>query len=158
MPYPKTFTHRDDRNQKVVIANAEQEAELPAEYLPDGGASVAQSGDVLAEREKLERDRTEFAELVAASGKDASKQMQDLEEGRAKLQQDRDELTKGYKASMEKLEADRAKLDEDIRLFDEKKAGEQSTDAPEAGVGEASDTPTEQPPAVPTRRTRAPKV
>lgn len=168
--YPKIFTHRNDHKSQVVIANAEQEAQLPAEYLPevtgvsgqtisgaDHAANVMLSPEydaLLAEREKLEKDRAEFAGLVAAAQKDAAAQHQELAEGRAKLQADRDELTAGYKASMEKLEADRAKLDEDQRLFDAAKAGSQPDTAP----AEATTTDTPAAATAPAKRVRTAKA
>jgi hypothetical protein len=160
--YPKTCKSRFDAHSQVIVANAEQEAELPEEFRPlstgtgqTGGTDVMLSpayDDVLAAREKLEKDRAEFAQLVAAAQKDAAAQHQELAEGRAKLQADRDELTAGYKASMEKLEGDRAKLEEDQRLFDEAKAGSQPTTSDTATAAPAAAT------ATPAKRVRTAKA
>lgn len=101
--YPKICKSRFDHRSQVVVANAEQEAALPEEFQEQrtGGQSDAtdmmlspEYGTILAEREKLEKDRSVFAQYMAASE-------QDLADQRA-------ELTAGYKASMEQLEADRA--------------------------------------------------
>lgn len=80
--YPKIFTHCSDHNSKVVVANAEQEAQLPAEFLPavagasgsaisaaDQATSVMlspQYSQLLTDREALARERAEFAEHAAA--------------------------------------------------------------------------------------------
>jgi len=167
--YPKIFTHRNDHKSQVVIANAEQEAELPPEYLPPvvGVAGQTMTGEnrlteamlspeyaaLLADREKLEQDRTTFAGLVADAQRDAAQQMADLESGRAALQEERDELTAGYKASMQKFEADRAKLDEDQRLFDAK-AGSQPDTAP---ADDKTATTAPAPAAGPAKRVRTAK-
>jgi hypothetical protein len=161
--YPKIFTHRNDHKSQVVIANAEQEAQLPPEYLPPvvGVSGQTVSGEnrltdamlapeydaLLAEREKLENDRAEFANLVAAAQKDAAQQHQQLADDRAAL-------TAGYKDSMAKLEADRAKLDEDQRLFDAAKAGEQPDTA--SADDKATGT-TSAPAAGPAKRVRTAK-
>jgi hypothetical protein len=162
--YPKIFTHRNDHKSQVVIANAEQEAELPPEYLPPvvGVAGQTMTGEnrlteamlspeydaLLAEREKLEKDRAEFADLVAAAQKDAAQQHQQLADDRASL-------TAGYKESMAKLEADRAKLDEDQRLFDAAKAGSQPDTAP---ADDKAATAAPAPAAGPAKRVRTAKA
>lgn len=161
MTYPKIFTHRTDHNSKVVIANAEQEAQLPADYLPPvtlgdtghtmSGADAATKAmlspeydALLADREQLEKDRTEFAELTAVAQKDAANQMADLEAARTELQAERDKLTEGYKASVAQLEADRATLAAEIEGWNKTKAGEQPADAAppaEPAPAAASGTP-----------------
>jgi hypothetical protein len=128
--YPKIFSHRNDARSQVVVANAEQEAELPAEYLPEvvGVSGQTMSGadhaaavllspaydQVMAEREALERARTEFAALVEKSQKDLAEQAQKLADERA-------ELTAGYKASVDKLAIDRDTLDHERAKMDEEK-------------------------------------
>lgn len=162
--YPKVFTHRDDHNSKVVIMNADQEAQLPAEYLPEGGARVSgetggsaitleSDSTLMADREKLEQDRAEFAALVAAAQKDAAAQHQELAEGRAKLQADRDELTAGYKADKAKLDEDRATLDAEIEGWNKTKAGEQP-----AAIAPPSDPAPAAATATPAKRVRTAKA
>lgn len=159
--YPKIFTHRNDHNSKVVIANAEQEAQLPADYLPPvtlGDTGQTMSGAdaatkamlspeydaLLADREQLEKDRTAFAELVANAQQDAAKQMADLQQARIELEDQRDKLTEGYKASMAQLEADRATLGAEVEGWKKTKAGEQPpADPAPAAAG-----------ATPAKRTR----
>lgn len=137
--YPKTFTHRDDHMSSVVVMNAEQESQLPVEYLPartgvagqtvsaaDHAADVMLSpeyGALMAVREKLEHDRKEFAELVANAQREAAEQAQ-------KLAADRKELTDGYKGAMEALAADRATLTAEIEGWNKTKAGEQPAAVP----------------------------
>lgn len=147
MSYPKTFTSRYDHHASVVVMNAEQEAELPAEFraadsnnlVGAGGqagaggiskdsestGSTSKSDDVLltpeygavvVDREKLERDRTEFAELMA-------KEQKELADGKANLQQERAQLTASYKADKQKLDEDREALDTERKLFENTKAG-----------------------------------
>lgn len=76
--YPKICKSRFDHRSQVVVANAEQEAALPEEFQEQrtGGQSDAtdmmlspEYGTILAEREKLEKDRAEFAEHMAAQEK-----------------------------------------------------------------------------------------
>jgi hypothetical protein len=160
--YPKTFTHRDDHMSSVVVMNADQESQLPVEYLP---ASTGESGQtisgadkvadlmlspeyaaLLADREKLEQDRKEFAELVANAQREAAEQAQ-------KLADDRAELTAGYKGAMDALNADRAKLEEDQRLFDAAKAGS----APDTPPADTVGTTDAAPAAAPAKRVRTPK-
>jgi septal ring factor EnvC (AmiA/AmiB activator) len=146
--YPKIFTHRNDHKSQVVIANAEQEAQLPPEYLPEvvgaGGQTISGADHaanvmlspeydaLLADREKLEQDRATFAQLVADAQRDASQQMQDLADERAKL-------TAGYKESMAQLEADRATLNADRQELEDQRqpadtgTTDQAAPAPAAG-------------------------
>lgn len=123
--YPKVCTNRNDANSQVVVANAEQEAQLPDEYRSnvltgagetisgaDHAANVMLSPEydkILADREQLEADRLALAQ------------------DRAALEEQRANLTAGYQESMDKLEADREQLDEDQRQFEAAKAGEQPT-------------------------------
>lgn len=147
--YPKIFTHRNDHKSQVVIANAEQEAQLPPEYLPEvvgaGGQTISGADHaanvmlspeydaLLAEREKLEADRATFAQLVADAQRDATKQMQDLTDERAKL-------TAGYKESMAQLEADRTALAVERQAMEDQRqpvdpgAGNQGASAAAAAV------------------------
>lgn len=161
--YPKTFTHRADPRSSVVVMNADQEAQLPAEYLPpvtgasgqtisgaDHAANVMLSPEydlLLAEREKLEQDRATFAELVAAAQKDHAADVQALADERAKL-------TAGYKESMAQLEADRERLNEDWRLFDAAKSGSQPEDP--AASDDAAETAAAA--AAPAKRVRTAKA
>lgn len=155
--YPKVFTHRNDSKSQVVIANAEQEAELPPEYLPpvvivtgqtisgaDHAANVMLSPEydvLLAEREKLEADRLAVAEERAA------------------LEKHRADLTAGYKESVAQLDADRAALVESQRQFDEEKAGAQPETAPaEDASGDAGAPASTEAPAAPARRVRTAKA
>lgn len=166
MTYPKIFTHRTDHNSKVVIANAEQESQLPADYLPPvilGDTGQTMSGAdaatqamlspeydaLLAERENLETERTKFAELVNKAQQDAAAQAKELADGRAQLQVDRDKLTEGYKASVAQLEADRATLTAEIEGWNKTKDGEPPADvAPPAEPTPAAAS------ATPAKRTR----
>ena len=154
--YPKVCTHRNDHTSQVVVANAEQEAALPDEYraavtgtsgqtlaAADHAADVMLSTEysaMLAGREKLEADRLELAQA------------------RAELEKDRAELTAGYKGAMEKLEADRVKLDEDQRLFDVRKAGEAPTDKPADTTAADSKTVSETTSTTPAKRVRTAKA
>jgi hypothetical protein len=107
--YPKIFTNRHDSRQQVVIANAEQEAELPAEFLPPSGATgtADNSTDVLLS--------TEYAALKA---------------DREQLEADRVALTVGYKEAMAQLEADREQLEKDRAAFEAEKAAPAADGAP----------------------------
>lgn len=157
--YPKIFTHRNDHKSQVVIANAEQEAQLPPEYLPEvvgvsgqtisaaDNAAVVLSPDheaLLAEREKLEQDRATFAQLVADAQKDHADQQQALADERAKL-------TAGYKESMAQLEADRVAWEASKYA----QASEGTTDTASAPSAVA-DAPA--PAATPAKRVRTAKA
>lgn len=157
-PYPKIFTNRFDHKSQVVIANAEQEAQLPPEYLPQSvgvsiqpASSAGTDESLLSEREKLEQDRATFAQLVADAQRDASQQIQELADDRAALEKQRAELTEGYKASMAKLEADRAEWE-----------ASKHAQAPE-GTSDTASTPSPAaeapaPAAVPAKRVRTAKA
>jgi nicotinic acid phosphoribosyltransferase len=133
--YPKTFTHRDDHLSAVVVMNAEQESQLPAEFLPAvvvgglTGSSVMAASDLaadvmltpeyaamLTDRETLERDRTAFAEYEALT-------RSQLAADADKLAQDRANLVAGYTADKNKLDADRIALDQERAAFEAAKAG-----------------------------------
>lgn len=147
--YPKICTSRHDHHSQVVVANAEQEAELPEEFraaVVVGGTTMSaedastiamlspEYSALQADRENLERDRL------------------DLAEAQAQLAKDRHELTNGYKDAMGKLEADRAKHDEDVRLFEVTKAGEQP-----AAADKIADAPTDTSTSTPAKRVRTAK-
>jgi hypothetical protein len=115
--YPKIFTHRHDSRQQVVIANAEQEAQLPAEFLPPSGAAgtADNSTDALLS--------SEYASLKA--------EREQLDADKAALEADRATLTAGYKQAMADLEADREQLAKERAAFEAEKAAP----APEAKKG-----------------------
>lgn len=142
--YPKICTSRKDHTSKVVVANAKQEAELPEEYQELRGEGRQDSAEVLlspeydtllAEREKLEKDRADFAAHMAKQEKSLSDR--------------RDELTAGYKGAVEQLNADRAALDADIADWNKVKEGS-APDQPPADEGN-------QEADKPARRTRVAK-
>lgn len=98
--YPKIAINRNDNRQQVVVANAEQEAQLPDEFRPLHDAPGA-SG-------------IEYAELKAARAQ--------LEADRLALEEDRAALTAGYQESMAELDADRAALKAEREAFEAAKA------------------------------------
>lgn len=114
--YPKIFTHRHDSRQQVVIANAEQEAQLPAEFLPLSGATgtADSSAEVLLS--------TEYAALKA--------EREQLEADKAAMEADRATLTAGYKQAMADLEAEREQLAKDRAAFESEKAAPAADEAP----------------------------
>lgn len=150
--YPKTFTHCSNIHATVVVANAEQEAQLPDEYRPavagasgttvaaaDHAADVMLSPEyaqLLADREKLEQDRAEFAEHVANT-------MRDLTADRNTLDADRARLVEGYTADKAKQDADRARLDDEMAKWEATKAGA----APDEGVADTAAAPADKPAA-----------
>lgn len=110
MSYPKIFTHRDNPHAQVTIASAEQEAQLPEEYLPatGEGRQAAPADDLM-----LSPEYSAFLEQ-----KDILEQgRKDLVEARAELEADRARLVNGYKADKAKLDEDRATLDAEIAAF-----------------------------------------
>jgi hypothetical protein len=163
--YPKTFTHRDDHNSSVVVMNAEQESQLPAEFLPavvvgglSGSTALVSAGDLaadvmltpeyaqlLADREKLEQDRAEFAEHVANT-------MRDLTADRNTLDADRARLVEGYTADKAKQDADRIALDNERAAFELTKTGAAPDDAAAPADTAAADTA-----AGPAKRVRVAK-
>lgn len=97
--YPKIFTHRDDPRSQVVIANAEQEAQLPVEYLPPVAAGrVVSAADRTADLMLTD----EYAALAAEREK--------LEQDRRELEDQRAALTAGYKNAMAELDVERAAM------------------------------------------------
>lgn len=133
--YPKICTSRKDHTSKVVVANAEQEAELPEEYQDVRAGQVGEASDVLlspaydellAAREQLEKDRADFAAHMAEQEKSLSDR--------------RDELTAGYRASVEDLKAGSAALDADIAEWNKAKEGGQP-DEPPADEQQEADKP-----------------
>lgn len=104
MSYPKIFTHFSNPNASVVVANADQEAELPDEYRPAEASSI----DI--------RLSPEYDQLKA---------------GREQLEQDRANLIAGYTADKANLQAARERLNEEIAEWERIKAGE-TPDTPEA--------------------------
>jgi len=165
--YPKTFTHCSDHNSKVVVANAEQEAQLPAEYLPAvtaGGSTISAAdqatnvllspeySQLLADREALAAERAEFAEHSAAERKA-------LVGLREKLEEDRKELVDGYKAAKEKLDADLAQLAADRQALEDKRPPVQPAgDAAAPATTTDSAAPPAAAPAADTTATPAKRV
>lgn len=106
--YPKTFTHRQDRNATVVVMNAEQEAELPAEFrpLPAAAGQSQPTTPTMTPAEALLLS-PEYADFIA---------------DRDQLSVDRANLTAGYKADKALLDADRELLDAQRAQLDEERA------------------------------------
>lgn len=144
--YPKSFTSRLNHQATVVVANAEQEAQLPDEFRPpvvrngvvvtasDNAADVMltpEYGQMMAAREYLERARTEFAEYEAKTRKE-------LDDTAQALRTDRNNLIAGYTADKTKLDEDRARLDAELIKFNDAKNGEQP-DQPKQPDGAAGD-------------------
>lgn len=169
--YPKSFTSRLNHQATVVVANAEQEAQLPDEFRPpvvrdgvvvtasDNAADVMltpEYGQMLAAREELERARAEFAEYEATTRKE-------LEATAQALRTDRNNLIAGYTADKQKLDDDRARLDGEIRKFNDTKNGE-APGQPDGAAGDdtaTGDQVTDKgavapaPAAAPAKRVRA---
>lgn len=94
-----------------------------------GGDDVLLSpefGAVVVEREKLERDRAEFAELIA-------KERKQLAEDQDLLEQERARLTASYKADKAKLDEDRHEFDEQRKLFENTKDANAKAEQKQSG-------------------------
>jgi hypothetical protein len=102
--YPKTFVHRENHHAQVVVANAEQEAELPPDFVLH--ASHGPALDPAAARAQLEQERAALAAERAA-----------LAEERASFDAMQQGATNDLNLIADELEAERQRLNEDLAQF-----------------------------------------
>jgi hypothetical protein len=174
--FPMVLTHRSNPHAQVVVANAEQLAEIPAEYLPEtidgtpavltaaaaipgvnleaGTSTAVDAAEQAERRQSLDEAVDEFTTHVQA-------ETAKIDTARAQLEQDRATLGQQTAALNEQMEA----LARERAEFEAQRATTTST----AGTGDiAGDTGTasaaaegaatgETPaaPAAPAKRTRA---
>jgi hypothetical protein len=178
LQFPMTLTHRSNPHAQVVVANAEQLAEIPAEYLPEGvdgtpavvtaaaaipgvnldagtGDNTAATADEAERRQSLDEAVDEFTAHVQA-------ETAKIDAARAQLDADRAELVKQAAALAEQSEM----LTRERAEFEAQRAaaagtaagtgdisgdtGATSAAAEGAATGETATTP-----AAPAKRTRA---
>jgi hypothetical protein len=103
LQFPMTLTHRSNPHAQVVVANAEQLAEIPAEYLPEGvdGAPAVVTAAAAIPGVNLD------------AGTSAAVDVADDAERRQSLDEAVDEFTAHVQAETAKIDAARAQLDAD---------------------------------------------
>lgn len=171
LQFPMTLTHRSNPHAQVVVANAEQLAEIPAEYLPEATgdapavvtAAAAIPGvnlDTVDTVEDAER-RQSLAEAVDEFTAHVQAETAKIDAARSQLEQDRatlDQQTAALNEQMEALARERAEF-EVQRAPTTAGTGETTGDtgtasaaAEGAATGDAAAAP-----AAPAKRTRATK-
>lgn len=147
--YPKTYVHRDNHHAQVVVANAEQEAELPAGFIlhathgsapspADELAKLEQARAALAaDRAAFDDERAKFEALRAHSTSEINAIADELETERQKLA-----------SGLAELEGARAVHEADRAAWEEQKASAQPPVTGEAGAT----------PEAPPKRTRGAKA
>lgn len=159
--YPKTFVHRHNQHATVVVANPEQEAELPKDFIlhathgaapspADELEKLKQERDALAaDRALLDKERAEFNALQEHASTELSAIADELEGERKKLAD-----------GLAQLAADRAAHDSDRAAWEAQKnsaqppgTGEKSGESAIAEGAATGETGTAS--AAPAKRTRA---
>ena len=112
LQFPMVLTHRSNPHAQVVVANAEQLAEIPADYLPettgDAPAVVAAAAAIPG------------VNLDAGTG--ATVDAADEAEGRQSLNEAVDEFTAHVQAETAKIDAARTQLAADRATLDQQTA------------------------------------
>lgn len=174
MKFPKIYMHRNNHAAQVVVANEEQEAGLPSEFVPLDGSPSGATGAVPGV--PADDDKTVLPDASGAANTIATG-LADLEERRAEFDKATDDFAKRVRDQDEELttarqqvdddraavEAERKKLEEDRAYFEQEKA-KAATQAPETttanlasgNVGQTG-TGTDQAAAAPAKRTRVAK-
>jgi len=176
LQFPMTLTHRSNPHAQVVVANAEQLAEIPAEYLPETtgdapavvtaaaaipgvnlDAGTVDSAEEAERRQSLDEAVDEFTAHVQA---ETSK----IDAARAQLDADRATLAEQTAALNEQMEA----LARDRADFEAQRAAAAGvagtgdiggdTGAASAAAEGAATGDTATPPAAPAKRTRGAKA
>lgn len=161
--FPMVLTHRTDRSAQIVVANAEQLAEVPEEFQPPTTAPAIASAaipgvNLSAELAELDERRKSLDEAVDEFTAHVQTETDKLAALRRQIDTDRAELT-----------AHRAALDDERARWDAQKNSAQPPD--DAGTGEtagdaaanqaaaegAATGETAAPAAAPAKRTRAAK-
>lgn len=172
MKFPKIYMHRNNHAAQVVVANEEQEASLPSEFVPLDGSPSGATGAVPGV--PADDDKTVLPDASGAANTIATG-LRDLEERRAEFDKATDDFAKRVRDQDEELttarqqvdddraavEAERKKLEEDRAYFEQEKA-KAATQAPETTTanlasGNVGHTGTDQATAAPAKRTRVSK-
>lgn len=162
LQFPMTLTHRDNPHAQVVVANAEQLAQMPEEYLPitignlpalvtaaaaipgvnlDTSAAIEiDVGEQAERRQSLNEAVDEFTTHVQA-------ETTRIDAARAQIELDRAAL----REQVEALARERAVFDS-LRTGTGETTGDTGDTAPAAEGDATGDTTT--PPAAPAKRTR----
>lgn len=113
LQFPMTLTHRSNPHAQVVVANAEQLAEIPAEYLPEGvtGAQAVVTAAAAIPGVNLDAGTDDNSAAIA-----------DDAERRQSLDEAVDEFTAHVQAETAKIDAARAQLDADRAALAEQTA------------------------------------
>lgn len=102
MKFPMILTHRDNPHAQIVVATAEQLAEVPAEFLPPAGTAAPAVATAAAAIPGVSLGAAEDAER------------------RQSLEEAVDEFTAHVQVETAKIDAARAQLDADRAALDEK--------------------------------------
>lgn len=155
LQFPMTLTHRDNPHAQVVVANAEQLAQMPEEYLPltIGGTPAVVTAAAAIPGVNLDATRGATAEEA---------------ERRQSLEEAVDEFTAHVQAETAKIDAARAQLEQDRATlareradFEAQKnlaqipAADAAAPPADAGTPAAADPDAAAPPVAPAKRTRA---
>lgn len=127
--FPMVLTHRANRHAVITVANAEQLAAVPPEYLPEGtvpaaapapGVNLEEAHAALAERQKgLDAALDDFAAHVES-------EISKMDAARAQIRADRATLDQQTAALNEQVEA----LARERAEFEAQKAEKPAADAP----------------------------
>jgi hypothetical protein len=158
MKFPMILTHRDNPHAQIVIATAEQLADVPEEFLPPGGTAAPavvtaaaaipgvnlDTAEDTERRQSLEEAVDEFTAHVQAETAKIDAAHAQLDADRAALEEQADALSR----ERAEFEAQRAAATGEIAGD----AGAASATAEGAATGD-----TATPPAAPAKRTRSTK-
>jgi hypothetical protein len=170
LQFPMILTHRDNPHAQVVVATAEQLAEIPAEYLPGGvdSAPAVVTAAAAIPGVNLNAGSADHSASIAADAERRQSLDEAVDEFTAHVQAE----TAKIEAARAQLDADRAVLGEQIEALARERADfEAQRASTTAGTGEtAGDTGTASatvegaatgdaatPPAAPAKRTRSTK-
>lgn len=157
MHFPKTYVHRDNHASQVVVANQQQEAELPSHYVPlDGspsGSTGASPGDQKAEPAVKDASGAENA---------LSTGLADLEDRRKAFDKATDDFANHVRDTEAELAATREQLDidaENLANMRKELETERAYFEQEKGAATEYKKPDDvtEPAATPARRTRVAK-
>lgn len=110
MHFPKTYVHRDNHAAQVVVANQQQEAELPADFVPLDGSPSGSTG--ASPGDQKTGDKADSAIKDASGAENAiATGLADLEDRRAAFDKATDDFAKHVRDTEAELAATREQLD-----------------------------------------------
>lgn len=160
--FPMILTHRENAHAQIVVANAEQLADVPEEFLPPASvptvtaAAAIPGANIDAGVAELDAQRAEFSRTVDEFTAHVQTETEQLAVMRAEIDAER-----------EQLDADRAQLEQDRAAFEAQKNSAQppatgdvagETGADQAGAQGAGTGEDAAQAAAPAKRTTATKA